>query len=291
MKALSGRCGLALIWLLHWLPLSWQDRLGRLLGAALWLMNRERRQATLINLRLCLPELDERTRRHLARRHFGRFAATALERGMLWWSAAARLRRLIRVEGLERLAELRGQPVILLAPHFVGLDMGWARLCMELDMVTMYARVKNPHFDAAIRRGRTRFGHQTLLSRQEGLRRVVAEIRAGKPFYYLPDLDYGARDAVFAPFFGVPAATITGLSRLARLTGAAVVPVISRRTGDGYRVSIGAAWTDHPSDDPIADAARMNAFIEAQIRTGDPAEYLWSHKRFKTRPPGEKGLY
>ncbi|QDX82373.1 lipid A biosynthesis acyltransferase [Denitratisoma sp. DHT3] len=286
-----GRLGLALIWLLHGLPLSWQDRLGRLLGAALWLANRERRQATLINLGLCLPKLDARARRNLARRHFGRFAATALERGVLWWSAPARLRRLIRIEGLERLAALQGRPLILLAPHFVGLDMGWSRLCMELDMVTMYARVKNPFFDAAIRRGRTRFGQQTLLSRQDGLRRVVAEIRAGKPFYYLPDLDYGARDAVFAPFFGVPAATITGLSRLARLTGAAVVPVISRRDGDGYRVSLGAPWSDYPGDDPGADAARMNAFIEAEIRAGDPAEYLWSHKRFKTRPPGEKGLY
>ncbi|CAB1370690.1 lysophospholipid acyltransferase family protein [Denitratisoma oestradiolicum] len=286
-----GRLGLALIWLLHWLPLSWQDLAGRALGRLLWCVNRERRHATLINLRLCLPQLDESARRRLARRHFGRFAATALERGLLWWSSPERLRRLIRIEGLERLQALEGKPLILLAPHFVGLDMGWSRLCLELEMVTMYARVKNPAFDVAIHRGRTRFGRQTLLSRQDGLRRVVAEIKAGRPFYYLPDLDYGRRDAVFAPFFGVPAATITGLSRLARLTGASVVPVLTRRDGVGYRVIVGEPWNDYPGEDPVADAARMNAYIEAQIRIGDGAEYLWSHKRFKTRPPGEKGVY
>lgn len=286
-----GYLGLGLIWLLHWFPLSWQDRAARCLGMALWLLNQERRNATLTNLRICLPELDEAQRQRLARRHFARFAATALERGLLWWASPERLRRLVHIDGLGRLESLRGRPLILLAPHFVGLDVGWSRLCLELDMVTMYARVKNPVFDATIRRGRTRFGTQTLLSRQEGLRRVVAEIRAGKPFYYLPDLDYGARDAVFVPFFGVPAATITGLSRLARLTGACVVPVISRREADGYRVTIGEPWSDYPSADPVADAKRMNSFIESEIRAGDLAEYLWSHKRFKTRPPGEKGLY
>ena len=291
---MMGRLAIAALWLLHWLPFPLLGTVGRVFGLLLLAVNRERREATLTNLRLCFPQRSEAERVALARDHFIAFAQTALERNLLWWSSPQRLKRLIRLEGLDQLAALRGQPVILLAPHFVGLDMGWTRLCLEQDMVTMYAKVKSPAFDAAVLRGRTRFGQQKLLSRQDGLRATVSALRSGLPFYYLPDLDYGARDAVFVPFFGMPAATITAVSRLAKVTNAKVLSVITRRRASGYVTTIGVPWPDFPTEDATADAARMNREIEQALlaqEEADLAQYLWSHKRFKTRPPGEKGVY
>ena len=288
------RLFLALLWLIHWLPFPVIGGLGRALGIVLWLANRERRHTTLTNLRLCFPDLPAAGRRRLARQHFVVFAQSAVERVLLWWAPPARLRRLIRLEGGEHLQALRGQPVILLAPHFVGLDMGWSRLALEQDMVTMYSRLKNPLFDQVVRSGRSRFGEQTLFSRQDGLKSAISAIRRGHPFYYLPDLDYGAEDAIFVPFFATPAATLTALPRLARITAARVLLVVTRRGPRGYVTRIEAAWPDYPSGKQEADVRRMNQAIEQAITARGEAgiaEYFWSHKRFKTRPAGEKGVY
>ncbi len=282
------RLVLFLLWLIHWLPLPGQAALGRLLGRLLYRFGRERRHVALTNLGLCFPHLRATERSALARRHFEMFGRSFVERGLLWWAPPERIRRLARIFGLERIPADR--PVILLAPHFVGLDVGWTRLTLERDMVSIYANQKNRLFNAALYRGRLRFGSSVLLSRQEGARRAIRAMQAGKPFYYLPDLDYGSRDTIFAPFFGVPAATITGLSRLARLTGAAVMPVITRMEADGYTIDIGAPWEGFPGESIEADTRRMNAYIEAEILKM-PEQYLWLHKRFKTRPPGEQRLY
>ncbi|MFA7270883.1 MAG: lipid A biosynthesis acyltransferase [Sterolibacterium sp.] len=286
------RLALALMWLLHWLPLSWQAVLGRGFGNLFYRFGRERRHVTLTNLRLCFPELSETQRESLARKHFVAFGRSFLERGLLWWAPPQRLQQLVQIEGFEHLKSAEGKPTILLVPHFVGLDMGWTRLTMELDMVSIYANQKNLLFNAALLKGRTRFGGSTLLSRQEGTRPALRGMRAGKPFYYLPDMDYGQRDTIFVPFFGVPTATITGLSRLARLSGALVLPVVTRMQpgGQGYVVTIGPSWQDYPGVSIEADTRRMNAFIETEVRRL-PEQYLWLHKRFKTRPPGEKSPY
>ena len=286
------RLALAVMWLLHWLPLGWLARLGRAFGTLLYWFARERRQVALTNLRLCFPELDDQERTALARRHFRAFGRSFLERGLLWWASPQRLRQMVSVEGRENLDGSGGKPTILLVPHFIGLDMGWARLTLELDMVSIYANQKNLLFNAALLRGRTRFGKSTLLSRQEGTRPAIRLMRAGQPFYYLPDMDYGQRDTIFVPFFGVSAATITGLSRLARLAGAIVLPVITRMLpdGQGYVVNIGPPWSDFPGESVEADTRRMNAFIEEEIRRM-PEQYFWLHKRFKTRPPNEESPY
>ena len=286
------RLALVLMWLLHFLPLSWQAPLGTGFGRLLFLLGRERRQVALTNLRLCLPQLDEGERLTLAKRHFEVFGRSFLERGLLWWASPERLRRLVSIEGLEHLRAVEGRPVILLVPHFVGLDIGGTRVMLEFDIVSIYANQKNLLFNAALLKGRSRFGGSTLLSRQEGTRKAIKAMRAGKPFYYLPDMDYGERDTIFVPFFGVQAATITGLSRLARLCGAAVLPVITRMLpgGAGYRVSIGEAWANFPGPSIEEDTRRMNAYIETQIMTM-PEQYFWLHKRFKTRPAGEKSPY
>jgi KDO2-lipid IV(A) lauroyltransferase len=284
------RLALFLMWLLHWLPLPLLAACGRGFGRVFYWLGRERRRVALINLGLCFPHLDEAEKSALVRRHFAAFGRAFLERGLLWWATPERIRRHVRLAGLEHLAALRGRPVILLVPHFVGLDAGWTRLALELDMISIYANQKNPFFNAALQRGRLRFGASELLSRQEGTRRALKALKAGKPLYYLPDLDYGGADAIFASFFGIPAATITGLPRLAHLAGALVVPVVTRMTATGYLVSIGAPWQDYPGADIAADVERMNRFIEQEV-VEMPEQYFWLHKRFKTRPPGELRPY
>lgn len=282
------RIALLLMWLLHWLPLPALAPCGRLFGRLFFAFGRQRRHIALTNLGLCFPHLSEAEKSALARRHFEVFGRSFLERGLLWWASPERIRRLVKIEGMERIPADRS--VILLVPHFVGLDMGWTRLALERDMVSIYANQNNLLFNAALYRGRLRFGASELFSRQEGTRRAIKAMKAGRPFYYLPDMDYGRRDILFVPFFGVPAATITGLSRLTRMTGAAVVPVVTRMTDAGYVVEIGAPWENYPGESIEADTRRMNAFIEAEIMK-IPAQYFWLHRRFKTRPPGEKRPY
>src|SRR5215467_3799281 len=220
------------------------------------------------------------------------FGRTLLERSILWWAPRERIRHMVRAEGLEHVLDLKGKPVILLAPHFVGLDAGCTRLTWEFDMAGIYSKQKDPWFNDLLLLGRLRFGNGLAISRQEGVRPAIAAIKNGYRFYYLPDQDYGARDAVFVPFFGVPAATITGLSRMARITGARVVPVVTRmfRGGEGYEVRCFPAWENFPSGDDAADARRLNEFIEERVREM-PEQYFWTHKRFKTRPVGEAKWY
>ncbi|HUW50211.1 MAG TPA: lipid A biosynthesis acyltransferase [Sulfuricella sp.] len=287
-----ARLGIFLIWLLHFLPLGLLARFGEGFGLLLYLLGSERRRVARINLRLCFPEMPDKDREKLVRRHFRAFGRSVLERGILWWSPKSRVQKLVRIEGLEHWQAVAGNPAIWLAPHFVGLDMGGVRLTTDYPLVSMYSRQKNPLFDALLLHSRTRFGNSPMASRQDGLKPVVRAMRNGLPFYYLPDMDFGERDAVFVPFFGVPAATITGLSRLAKITGAAVVPCVTRQLpgGAGYVLKFYPAWADFPSEDVEADARRMNAFIEERIREM-PEQYFWLHKRFKTRPPGEKRFY
>lgn len=285
------RIALTLMWLLHWLPLPVLAAVGRQFGRLLHALGKERRRVALTNLRLCLPHLSEAERETLARRHFEAFGRSFLERGLLWWASEARIRRLVKVEGNEHLGAVIGQqPVILLVPHFVGLDMGWTRLSMDYDMSGIYANQKNLLFNAALYKGRARFGKSVMLSRQEGTRKGLKAMKAGMPFFYLPDMDFGERDTIFVPFFGFPAATITGLSRLARLAGAKVLSVIACMEADRYVIRIGPVWEDFPGESIEADTRRMNAFIESEVLKM-PEQYFWLHKRFKTRPPGEKGVY
>lgn len=280
------RLALFLMRRLQALPIPLLAGCGRLFGAVFYRFGRWRRHVALTNLGLCFPHLDAAQKSALARRHFAAFGRAFLERGLLWWASPERIRRVVQLEGREHLDALRGRPVILFAPHFVGLDMGLTRIAMEVDIVCIYAPQKNPAFNDQLYRGRMRFGQAEMLSRRNGVRPALRALKAGKPLYYLPDLDYGDEDAIFADFFGVPAATITGLPRLARLTGATVLPVVTHMTDAGYVVAIGAPWRDYPSGEVAADIGRMNRFIEQEVAKM-PEQYYWLHRRFKTRPPGE----
>lgn len=290
INTLFSRATVGVLWLLHWLPLPALRTLGGLLGRLLYRFGRERRNVALTNLRLCFPALSNDEREVLARKHFAAFAQAFLDRTLFWWASRERLAGIIRLSGKEHLHSDDGRPTILLAPHFVGLDAGATMITLVTHGITLYARQKNPVFDAVLLAGRQRFNAPILLSRQEGMRKVVKAMRSGHPFYYLPDMDYGARDAIFTPFFGVSAATITGVSRLARLVNARIVPCVTRLVPDGYEVELQPAWNNYPGESIEADTRRMNQSIEQQVLRM-PEQYFWLHKRFKTRPPGEEKFY
>jgi len=288
-----SRFAISLMWLIHFLPLGVQAAIGNGIGTLLFWLIPERRHVTRINLETCFPRMGPAARERLARAHMRAFVRSLVERGILWWAPRERLERLIRVEGLEHLRALDGRPAILFVPHFVGMDAGFTRLTCELDMVGIYSRPKDARFARLLALGRGRFGDQRQVSRQEGVRApIMAMLREHRPFYYLPDQDHGPRGSIFVPFFGVPAATVPGLSRIARLAGAKVLPCVTRMlpAGEGYLVRIEPPWPDFPTDDIEADTLRMNAYIE-QVALQMPAQYLWMHKRFKTRPPGAARLY
>ncbi len=286
----------ALIWLLHWLPLPLLAQLGAGLGTMLYWGAKRRRHVAEVNLALCYPELSPARRRTLLRAHFRLLGRSLLERGIAWFASANRIRRLVMLEGWqEEVVPLlaAGRPVILVTPHFLALDLVGTRLTLEGDFVSLYSRQRRrPVADRWLLHGRTRFGQQLLIARQEGIRAVVRALKTGRPFYYLPDLDFGAKESCFVPFFGVPAATVTALPRLARLTGAAVVLCVAEmdEAGRGYRARFSAPWEDFPSGDELADVARMNREIETAVRAM-PAQYYWVHRRFKTHPQGKGFLY
>jgi len=287
MRALIG-----LMWLLHWLPLPVLGRLGEALGSLLYLIIGKRRRIALINLALCLPHLTEQERRAIARRHFQAYTRSILERGILWWAPEARLRKLIRIEPGLPLDEIQPGPTILLCPHFVCLDVAGASIAMEISASSVYMEQRNKVADAALRRGRSRFKPAKLLTRAEGIKPILRAMREGLPYFMLPDMDFGLKDAEFVPFFGIPAATLTAPARIAAATGAKVIPVIATFLPGyrGWKVTFYPAVPDFPGKDLLAATRRMNAFIEERVRE-NPAEYFWTHKRFKTRPPGSPGFY
>ncbi len=285
-----SRLVLGLMWLLHFMPSSWLANVGSAAGNLMFWLIAERRRVTRINLEKCFPAMSGEERERLARAHFRIFVRAFLERGVLWWAPAQRVRDMIALEGLEHLRALAGKPVVVFAPHFEGLDAGGMRLSQEFPMVSMYSRQKDRRFDRMLHEGRSRFGAR-LVSRQEGIRKALRAMKDGLMLYYLPDLDFGPKSSIFVPFFGVLAATVPGLSYIARVTGASVVPCVTRMLpGGGYAARLYPAWTDFPSGDDAADARRMNAFIEERVLEM-PEQYHWLHKRFKTRPPGEPRFY
>ncbi|MCL2075225.1 MAG: lipid A biosynthesis acyltransferase [Betaproteobacteria bacterium] len=286
-----ARLVLASLWLLHWLPLPLLRKVGFLLGVAFFHGARVRREIAAINLKLCFPDMDEAERARLLRRHFVVFSQSMLDRSLFWWASPARLSRILELRGWENIIRSDKAPTLLLAPHFAGLDAGGVAITMRISGISMYSRQKRqPVFDQAIFKGRMRFNQPILISRKEGIRRAIKAMKDGLPFYYLPDMDLGREESIFVPFFGVMAATVPGVSRLVRLTGARVVPVITRMTGKGYTIDCLPPWENFPGESVEADTLFMNRFIEESV-LAMPEQYHWLHKRFKTRPPGEEKFY
>ena len=282
----------ALLWLLHWLPLPLLDVLGALLGEFLYLVIAPRRRITLINLQRAFPDITPQQRRSLAREHFRHMASALLSQSILWWGSKKRIARLIQVEGEAYIDAYRDKPVILLAPHFVGLEWGAQLIALkEMPGATLYRQQSSAVLTRQLVKARTRFMPFRLFSRQDGIKPIIRALRDNLVLYYLPDQDFGPKDSLFVPFFGLNAATVPAMSRLCGMTGAAVVPCVTQRIpGQGFKVSFYPAWENHPSEDAYADTLRMNQFIEERVREM-PAQYFWSHQRYKTRPEGEPAFY
>lgn len=288
---LSNRLGVGFMRLLAHLPLPWVRALGWLLGRVLHVVAARRRRIAQTNWAACFPDHSEAERDAAVRRHFVFFAQAWLDRSWLWEAPAHVVKRRLLLKG--DLAALEGDgPAVIFAPHFVGMDAGWTAITAHLPrrFCGLYAEQLNADVDRWMYVGRQRFGNPVAVGKRQGMRAIVSALREGIPAYLLPDMDHGERDAVFVPFFGVTAATVTSLPRLARLGRARVVPVLTRLVPDGYEVTVLSPWENYPGGTVEEDTAAMNLALEGYVRTM-PEQYYWVHKRFKTRPPGEPPFY
>lgn len=286
-----SQLGLFLLRALGYLPLSWLRAMGAGLGTLLWVVIPSRRRVVQTNLRVCFPHLSDDERQALTRQSFMYFAQAWLDRSWLWHRSAACIQSRVQLLG-EVAALSEAKPTVLFAPHFVGLDVGWTALTLQLPLhfTTIFTPQSNAAVDAWVAMGRERFGQVRLFRREDGVKPIVVALRQNELLYLLPDMNFGANESIFVPFYGEPAATVPSLSRFAKLGRARVVPVITRMTDAGYEVEVHAAWNDFPTEDAEADTATMNQRLEVFINTM-PAQYFWVHKRFKTRPPGAAELY
>ena len=289
------RLAFAFLYLLHLLPIKVIHALAKPVGWLCYYLVKPRRKVGQINLAHCYPELSEAERTHILKQHFYHMACLILEYGVCWYSKAERLQNLVRYVDKHHLDAVldRGDKVIFLYPHFTAFEMAVYKLNQDVPLISMYGHQKNAALDEQILKGRHRYNNVFLVARQEGLRGLIRMMRKrpDAPFLYLPDQDFGRKDSVFVNFFGIPTATITGLSRIAQMTEAKIIPAIPTRLDDGtFELRFYPEWQQFPSDDPVADTQRMNDFIEACVRE-QPAQYFWLHKRFKTRPEGEKNWY
>jgi KDO2-lipid IV(A) lauroyltransferase len=286
-----SKLGLLLLRVLGYLPLPGLRALGAGLGALLLVVIPSRRRVVQTNLRVCFPHLSDAERDALMRQTFVYFAQAWLDRSWLWHRNAACIQKRVQLSG-EVAALSDATPTVLFAPHFMGLDVGWTALTLNLPLhfTTIFTPQSNAAVDAWVAKGRQRFGYVRLFRREDGVKPIIAALRQNELLYLLPDMNFGANESIFVPFYGEQAATVPSLSRFAKLGRARVVPVITRMTQAGYEVLVHPAWNDFPTEDAEADTAAMNQRLEGFINAM-PAQYFWVHKRFKTRPPGAAELY
>lgn len=284
----------ALWFLAAQLPYRWQLAIGRGLGRLMLRLAKSRRTIAVRNLALCFPEMSEEARAELLRRNFDSNGIALMETGMAWFRSSKWLRKRLHIEGLEYLQEpqSRGQGVVLMAMHFTTLEIGAAFMAMCHKVDGMYRPHKNPVYDYMQRKGRERHGEDSEVYQRKDVRGMLRALQRGRAVWYAPDQDYGIKQGVFAPLFGVPAATVTGTSRFARVGRAQVVPyTVTRLPGDaGYKVKVYPPIEEIPSGDELRDAVLVNQFVEGRMRE-NPEQYMWVHRRFKTRPPGEPSVY
>jgi KDO2-lipid IV(A) lauroyltransferase len=272
-------------------PLIWA--LGRGVGRLSYLFAGSRRLVGQRNLDICFPDITARERGRILRSQFGWLGVAAFAQGVSWGASRSRLSRLVKIRNREFIDQCiaEGRPVIVLVPHFVGLELGGAAFTALVHSgVYMYQKIRNPVIDHQVRRARRQYGSVSI-ERQDDLRGLVREMKKGTPFFYLPDQD-GGRRGLFVPFCGVPASTVPMLGRFAAMTDAVVIPTFARflPRGRGLELIFDPPLEDFPSGDRVQDTARMNEVIASRIQTM-PDQYFWVHRRFKTRPPGEAPIY
>lgn len=286
--------GLGLLRLVILLPYPALLWLGRRLGGLMQGFASSRRHIARRNLELCFPHLSQAQRERLLRENFASNGIALFEMAMSWWWPKSRLQKLAHIEGLEHLqqAQAEGQGVILMALHFTTLEIGAALLGQRHTIDGMYREHKNPLFDYVQRSGRERHNADASAIERDDVRAMLKVLRAGRAIWYAPDQDYGRKQSLFVPLFGINAATVTATTKFARLGRARVVPFTQERLADGsgYRLVIHPPLADFPGESEEADCLRINQWIEQAV-SRLPEQYLWAHRRFKTRPDGEPSLY
>lgn len=282
-------------WLVSQLPFRVQLKLGEWMGWLGYHLLKRRRFIARRNIELCFPELSEAEREKLVRANFTATATAVFETGMAWFWPLERLAKLCTVQDRERIqAQLdKGEGMLLLTLHFTTLEIMGAMFTGQLPrMAVSYRPHRNPVYDLIQNFLRARRNPDTAAIAAGDVRSMVRHLRNGYGIGYLPDQDYGPKHSVFVPLFGIPAATVTGLSRLAKMSGVPVIPIMSYRRADnrGYVLEVLPPFESFPSGDEARDARQLNEHVEDLVRQ-HPEQYLWVHRRFKSRPPGEPDLY
>ena len=293
MTMLFSKFWIAWVRCMKYVPMSIREGLERVAAFLLWVAIPKRRKVITTNLKLCFSQMPAKERKALARRVYVRLARAAIDHGTLWEADKEEIQKFVTFEGLENLLDNASEgPVIVVAPHFAGLDAAGIALNTYIRGVSLYQKQSNPAWDEAVLKGRKRFSDPVLIAKSDtsDLRPVLRAMKEGLPFYYLPDMDHGVKNSIFVPIFGVKAATLPMVSRLARVTKAKVFWCIATMTDHGYHVIISKPWENFPTNDFEADTLRVNQELEEWIRAY-PDQYLWVHRRFKTRPEGERSLY
>jgi len=267
--------------------------LGRRLGALVQWLPSPRRHIVQVNIGLCFPELSATEQAALIDANLRDVGLMLVEFALGWMGSDRQIARIpLQVEGLEHLAAARaqGKGVLLVGGHFSHLELCARLVSQRIRIAGMYRRMDSDVFEWNVLRARLDYADAML--EKEDLRGTVKYLRNGGTLWYAPDQDMRSKDSVFVPFFGVPAATITATHHLARMSGALVIPFFHRRLpgSEGYVLRLGAPLQDFPGTDVHHDTARINGCIEQMVREA-PTQYLWAHKRFKTRPPGQPPLY
>ncbi len=284
---------LFVFWLIHFFPPALLSITGKVLGFTLRNLALERKRVVQKNLSACFPDLPKEAIDRLVSKHFCSLGCALANTSIAWWGSRKKLSELAEIEGWENFENAdENSPVIVLAPHFVAVEILGIRISMEKDAVVIYSHQKNKVFDEFLRKKRARFSQPKLFSRQDSMKGVIRTLKAHVPLFLLPDMDFGPQDSIFVPFFGVNCATTTAPPRIANIAKATVVPVvIKKKEGEfGYKVTFLPAWKRFPSNDIRSDVERINKFVEEQVESSLD-EYYWVHKRFKTRPDGEPPFY
>ncbi len=286
--------GLGLLRGLVLLPYRMQLALGRGAGWLLYRLIPKRRHVAAVNLRICFPDLSDSEQARLLKKHFASLGIAIFELALAWWASDRRIDALTRFNGLQNLTEplARGEGVVLLSAHLPGIELTGRKVMFSLsEIASVYRSSKNPLLNEILLRARMRAA--TDLIRKDDIRQMIRILRkGGVPVWYAPDQSYRQKYHELVPFFGEPAMTNAALTPITRITKAKVVPYLPRRleNGRGYQVDILPALENFPSDDPAADASRINELFEAHIRQM-PDQYYWVHRRFKDRPPPFKDPY
>ncbi|MBN8426392.1 MAG: LpxL/LpxP family Kdo(2)-lipid IV(A) lauroyl/palmitoleoyl acyltransferase [Xanthomonadales bacterium] len=285
-----ARLGVALMTAMARLPWPWQRRIGRALGWMLAWLAGPRRRVAKRNIALCFPQMSAAQQAELLRESFADLGIGLFEFSRAWFGDVDALAVDVQIEGLQHLQALQAakRGVLLVSGHFTTLEVCGRLLTRHVPVAGMYRAHAEPAFEAAVLAGRLKYA--CAMFKREELRGAIRHLKQGGVLWYAPDQDMRGKEAVFVPFFDIPASTITATHQLARLSGAAVVPFFHRREGGRYVLRIGAPLENFPSTDVVADTAAVSREIETMVREA-PSQYLWIHKRFKTRPDGQARVY